>query len=91
MYIEVCFKRKNGEYGGKTFTYNCAIPVKSGDIVMAPTFKGDTPAMVMGIGIPYEEINPEWRDNLRTITEKCDIHMTPEEEEGMSLFDEVKA
>ena len=70
MYVEVNYKRKNGEYGGAVYTYNCSIPVKTGDLVLAPTFKGDTPAKVVGIGIPYEEINEKYRDNLRTITER---------------------
>lgn len=85
MYIEVNFKRKDGQYGGNVYTYNCAIPVKTGDLVLAPTFKGDTPAKVVGIGIAYDEINPKYRDDLRTITER---YVEPEPEADVaSLFE----
>lgn len=70
MYVEVNFRRKGGEYSGAVYTYNCAIPVKVGDLVKAPTTRGDTPAKIVGIGIPYEEINPDFRDGLRTIRER---------------------
>lgn len=70
MFIEVNFRRKDGEYSGAVYTYNCTIPVKVGDLVKAPTARGDTPAKVIGIGIPYENINATYRDNLRTITER---------------------
>lgn len=85
MYVEVNFKRKNGEYGGAVYTYNCTIPVKTGDLVLAPTARGDTPAKVIGIGIPYEEINVMYRDNLRTITNRY----TEKEPETPSLFEEA--
>lgn len=87
MYIEVNFKRKDGQYGGNVYTYNCAFPVKVGDLVLAPTFKGDTPAKVVGIGIAYDEINPKYRDELRTITER---YVEPEPEADVaSLFEEA--
>ena len=90
MFIEVQFKRKNGEYSGSSYTYNCTIPVKTGDFVLAPTQRGDTPAKVVGIGIPYEEINPAFRDSLRTISQIDEsMKIEPEEEENIpSLFEE---
>ena len=89
MYIEVCFKRKDGKYGGNAYTYNCAFPVKTGDLVLAPTFKGDTPAMVVGIGIAYDEINPKYRDNIRSVKEYAPFPMEPWEEEGFPPKQEV--
>lgn len=85
MYIEVNFKRKDGQYGGNVYTYNCSIPVKTGDLVLAPTFKGNTPAKVVGIGIAYDEINPKYRDELRTITERYEEPET--EADVASLFE----
>lgn len=90
MYVEVQYKRKGGEYSGQVYTYACAIPVNVGEIVLAPTARGDTPAKVVSVSIPYEEINPKYRDSLRTITRKEEpILMTPEEEEGFPLFEEA--
>lgn len=65
MYIECCFKRKDGQYGGNVYT----------------------PAKVVGIGIAYDEINPKYRDELRTITER---YVEPEPEADIaSLFEEA--
>ena len=90
MYIEVNFKRKDGQYGGNVYTYNCTIPhIKTGDLVLAPTFKGDTPAKVVGIGIPYDEINPKYRDDLRTITERYEEAEPEAEDPVASLFEEA--
>lgn len=88
MYVEVAFKRKNGTFSGAAYTYNCTIPVKTGDMVLAPTTRGETPAKVVGIGVPFDEINPAYRDNLSTITKRMEPELlTPEEEEGFSLFE----
>ena len=90
MYVEVNFKRANGDYGGPVYTYNCTIPhIKTGDLVIAPTFKGDTPAKIVGIGISYDEINPRFRDNLRTITERQEYD--PDEGPEILSFFEVGA
>lgn len=70
MYVRVHFRRKGGEYGGAVYTYNCVIKPKVGDLVKAPTARGDTPAKIIEIGVPYEEIDSMYRDNLRTITER---------------------
>lgn len=89
MFVEVNFQRKNNEFGGAVYTYNCTIPhIKTGDFVLAPTQRGDTPAKIVGIGIPYEEINPRFRDNLRTISERY-VPDAPAEEgdDPISIFD----
>lgn len=70
MYIDVCFKRKNGEYGGIPYTYECNFPVKTGDLVLAPTRRGDTPARVVSVGTKYDEIDPAWRDTIRSVTNR---------------------
>ena len=57
---------------------------------MAPTNRGDTLAQISEIGIPYEELNPDFRDTLRTIRQRAEFpEVTPEEEEAYpSLFEE---
>ena len=91
MYVLVQFQKKNGEFGGASYTYNSVIPVKTGDYVIAPTQRGETLARVTEIGIPYEEINASFRDNLRTITNRAAIPelAAEEEEEFPSLFEEA--
>lgn len=92
MYVLVQFQKKNGEFGGGSYTYNSAIPVKTGDYVIAPTQRGETLAKVVEIGIPYEEINASFRDNLRTITNRAEIPEPTQDEtedDFPSLFEEA--
>ena len=51
--------------------------------MLAPTNRGDTPAKVVSLGTKYEEINPKFRDSIRTITERY----TEPEAETQTLFE----
>lgn len=60
--------KKTGMYGGKTYNYLCSIPVVVGDIVLAPTAKGDSLAMISEIDVSESQIEAHILPMLKTIT-----------------------
>lgn len=61
------FKPEMMAYGGQSYTYRSSLDLKVGDIVNAPTYKGDQKAIVTEIFVPESEINPAWADRIRTV------------------------
>lgn len=67
--ISVCYKNKDsGEFGGRAYSYYSDIPAKVGDIVIAPTAKGESVAMVSEIDVPESRIDERVLSLLKTIT-----------------------
>jgi hypothetical protein len=66
--IGVNFKNKEtGEYGGRTYNYFCTLPVVVGDIVSAPTQKGDAVVRVSEVNVPESKIEDRVLAILKTI------------------------
>lgn len=68
MYVSVKYRNDAGEYVGKGYTYKTSLFVKPGDLVIAPTFKGESPAMVDEVNIPDGKIDIRFIGKLREIT-----------------------
>ncbi len=72
MYVKVQYHKpelgENG-YGGMEYTYRTELPLKPGDTVIAPTYRGNQRALVVAAYVPSDEIRPAWADRIRTITE----------------------
>ena len=69
-YVAVVYKKpETGEYTGRPYSYKTSLPLKRGDKVIAPTFKGDSPAMVVDDNMPETQIDERWADKTREITE----------------------
>lgn len=74
MYVKVLYYKPeldlagtgNG-YGGREYTYRSDLPLKPGDLVIAPTYKGEQKAMVVASNVPESMIDPAWADKLRNI------------------------
>lgn len=70
MYVLVMYRNDyTGNYGGRQYVYKTWMPLVPGDIVVAPTWKGDAPAKVFAIEIPEESISPDILPGVREITE----------------------
>jgi len=66
--IGVCYKsEKTGEYGGRTYNYYTEIAVKVGDIVIAPTSRGDSVARVCEVDVPISTIDERIEPLMKTI------------------------
>lgn len=69
MLVKVKFyKSKANAYGGREYIYIAGMPVRCGDVVMAPTNDGEQKAIITDINVPHSEVNPAWADNIKTIT-----------------------
>ena len=69
-YVSVVYERPDtGAYEGKSYCYKTALPLARGDKVIAPTYKGDSPAMVVEDNVPESKIDARWADKIREITE----------------------
>lgn len=67
--VGVNFKNSyTDEYYGRTYNYFCDIPVVLGDIVIAPTAKGESEAMVVAVEVHPASIDPHILEVLKTIT-----------------------
>lgn len=60
--------KKTGKYGGRTYNYFCELPVAVGDIVSAPTAKGESVALISEINVPEDSIDEKIFPLLKTIT-----------------------
>ena len=74
MIINVQFRNKtSGKFGGMLFSYNCDLTdVRVGDIVKAPTARGETEAKVAAVDVPRDSVDAGWLAMLKTITEFAD-------------------
>lgn len=70
--ISVQFKNKDGNFGGKAYTYYCTIPVREGDLVIAPTAGRSSVARVQNADVPVASVPKHLLPVLKTITEKAD-------------------
>ena len=60
-----------GEYFGRSYSYFCDIPdVQTGDIVIAPTYKGDTEAQIVEVDVPESKVDERVLPLLKTITRR---------------------
>ena len=70
MYVQVQL-RKSGEseYGGRPYTYKTELPLEPGDVVIAPTVSGLNYGKVLAVNMPYDSLDPAWRDRLKEIVD----------------------
>ena len=63
MYVSVKFKDKwSGEFRGREYSYVCNIPgIAVGDVVIAPTARGDSEVQISAINVPGSSISPAIR------------------------------
>lgn len=67
--VGVNYKNKHtGEFDGRTYSYFCDIEVKVGDLVKAPTTKGDSTARVSEVDVPESRIDMRILPIMKTIT-----------------------
>ena len=59
---------KTGEFDGRTYSYYCELAVKVGDIVIAPTARGDAVARIFEVDVPSNKIDERIEPLLKTIT-----------------------
>ena len=60
-----------GEFFGRSYSYLCDIPdVQPGDIVIAPTFKGDSDAQIVEVDVPESRVDERVLPLLKTITRR---------------------
>ena len=68
QYVLVYYKNDHtGEYGGRAYAYKTELPLREGDIVIAPTWKGDAPARVMATDIHEGSISPDILPHVKEI------------------------
>ena len=72
MYVSVKFKDKwSGEFRGREYSYVCNIPrIAVGDVVIAPTARGDSEVQIFAINVPESSISPAIRAVLKEITRR---------------------
>lgn len=69
MIINISYRKDSGEYGIGKYSYLCEIPdVAVGDVVIAPTSKGDRAAKVVEVDVPESRIDERILPKLKTIT-----------------------
>lgn len=67
--VGVKYKNKRtGEFDSATYSYFCELPVSVGEIVSAPTSKGDSIACVVQTDVPEGTIDPKILEVMKTIT-----------------------
>lgn len=60
--------KKTDKYEGRSYTYYCDLPVKIGELVVAPTSTGDSIAMIYKVDIPESSVDAKVLAALKTIT-----------------------
>lgn len=71
--VGVTFKSdKSGEFEGRTYSYYCDIPVVVGDIVVAPTSRGETVARVCEVDVPLSKVDMRIKPLMKTISTLAD-------------------
>lgn len=59
---------KSGKFEGRTYNYYCDIDVRFGDIVVAPTSRGDSIACVCEVNVPMSRIDARIEQVMKTIS-----------------------
>ena len=68
-YVTVQYQKpETSTYVGRAYTYRTSLPLREGDLVIAPTYKGDSPARVFEADVPESRVDPAWADKIREIT-----------------------
>ena len=68
MYVRVKFRKPTGDaYGGKPYTYRSSLPLKRGDRVLVPTYRGLEHAIVNRVDVVRNNM-PEWAYRVGEIT-----------------------
>lgn len=71
MIIKIAYRRDSGEYSIGKYSYYCDIPdIAVGDVVIAPTSKGDRAAKVVEIDVPESKVDERYLGKLETIEER---------------------
>ena len=63
------FKPESDAYIGRAYTYRTELPLQEGDLVIAPTYKGESKARVFEAEVPASRVDPAWADKVREITQ----------------------
>lgn len=68
-YVSVQYQKKDSQevFSGREYTYIDGLGLMKGDMVVAPTAKGDRIAMVVKVGIPESDIEEGVLPVLKTI------------------------
>lgn len=69
MYVTVRLRAYDGSYAGRAYSYKTELPLKEGDKVIAPTFKGPVDGIVVETDVPETAIEPRFLPKLKEITE----------------------
>lgn len=73
MIISVQFKRKDGEYGGREYSYLCDVPtVQPGDLVRVQTKDGESIVRVTEVNVPESRIDERILPVLKPILGPAD-------------------
>ncbi len=68
--ISVAYKdKRTGQFGGRKYSYFCSLLVCVGDLVIAPTYKGNSVARVVETDVDANSIPKSIMDKLKTIEE----------------------
>lgn len=72
MYVNVKYQNSDGvTFQNRTYTYKTKLALRVGDLVYAPTYKGDVAAKVVEINVPETKIDERVLPQLREITFCC--------------------
>ena len=67
--VGVNYKNKySGEYDSRVYSYYCELDAKVGDVVIAPTAKGNSVARISEVNVPESRISGVVKPLLKTIT-----------------------
>ena len=73
MIISVQFKRKDGEYGGREYSYTCDVAgVQPGDLVRVQTKDGESIVRVTEVNVPESRIDERILPILKPILGPAD-------------------
>ena len=68
MIVRVKYKIHDGEYSLSQYAYITSLPLKDGDLVIAPTYKGESIAMVSETNVVAETLPPTVLKVIKEIT-----------------------
>lgn len=66
--VKIQYRDASGSYTGRSYAYTTTLPLAVGDIVSAPTYKGDSPAKVCETHIVPDALDPALAGRLKSIT-----------------------
>lgn len=69
MIVEVVLRKKDDQYGGRSYSYETDLNVKVGDILICPTVSGLNYGKVVEVDVAEEKVDPRWRHTLREIVD----------------------